>query len=77
MVLFHDDLLHGGAVNRGRTCRISIELTILYRSEAACWPENWRDSGDPRQAQTVAGRRDCAQGRGACFELDLAATVTI
>jgi hypothetical protein len=42
MVLFHDDLLHGGAVNRGRQCRISIELTILFRKEPA--PE-WGTSG--------------------------------
>ena len=31
IVMFHDDLLHGGAVNRGQKCRISIELTILFR----------------------------------------------
>jgi hypothetical protein len=31
MVLFHDDLLHGGAVNHGRKCRVSVELTILFR----------------------------------------------
>ena len=30
MVLFHDELLHGGAVNRGTTCRVSIELTVLF-----------------------------------------------
>lgn len=30
MVLFHDELLHGGAVNRAATCRVSIELTVLF-----------------------------------------------
>lgn len=30
MVLFHDELLHGGVVNRGSTCRVSIELTVLF-----------------------------------------------
>ncbi|RTR12005.1 hypothetical protein EJ903_25725 [Azospirillum griseum] len=33
---FHDDLLHGGAVNTGMTCRISIEFTCLY--EDSCGP---------------------------------------
>lgn len=33
MVLFHDALLHGGVVNRGTTCRVSIELTVLYRAD--------------------------------------------
>jgi len=33
MVLFHDNLLHGGVVNRGRKCRVSIELTILFPKE--------------------------------------------
>ncbi len=33
MVLFHDALLHGGALNRGSTCRVSIELTVTYRAE--------------------------------------------
>jgi hypothetical protein len=30
MVMFHDELLHGGVVNRGTTCRVSIELTVLF-----------------------------------------------
>jgi hypothetical protein len=30
MVLFHDEMLHGGAVNRGSACRVSIELTVLF-----------------------------------------------
>ena len=30
MVMFHDELLHGGVVNRGKTCRVSLELTVLY-----------------------------------------------
>jgi hypothetical protein len=30
MVLFHDELLHGGVVNRGTACRVSIELTVLF-----------------------------------------------
>jgi hypothetical protein len=38
MVLFHDDLLHGGAVNRGVRCRVSVELTVLYRPGAARLP---------------------------------------
>jgi hypothetical protein len=30
LVMFHDRLLHGGVVNRGNSCRVSIELTVLY-----------------------------------------------
>jgi ectoine hydroxylase-related dioxygenase (phytanoyl-CoA dioxygenase family) len=30
MVLFHDETLHGGVVNPGETCRVSIELTVLF-----------------------------------------------
>lgn len=30
-VVFHDKLLHGGAVNMADTCRVSIELTMLVR----------------------------------------------
>lgn len=30
MVMFHDEMLHGGVVNRGSTCRVSIELTVLF-----------------------------------------------
>lgn len=30
MVMFHDELLHGGVVNRGSSCRVSIELTVLF-----------------------------------------------
>ena len=33
MVLFHDSLLHGGALNAGKECRVSIEVTIAYRAE--------------------------------------------
>lgn len=33
MVLFHDALLHGGALNVGSTCRVSIELTVMYRAD--------------------------------------------
>jgi hypothetical protein len=33
MVMFHDALLHGGIVNRGRRCRVSLELTIFYRKD--------------------------------------------
>jgi hypothetical protein len=29
ILMFHDDLLHGGCVNQGRHCRVSVELTIL------------------------------------------------
>lgn len=35
MVMFHDELLHGGVVNRGSTCRVSIELTVLFDREDA------------------------------------------
>jgi hypothetical protein len=28
--MFHDELLHGGVLNRGATCRVSIELTVLF-----------------------------------------------
>lgn len=31
MVMFHDRLLHGGVVNRGKYCRVSLELTIFFR----------------------------------------------
>jgi hypothetical protein len=35
LVMFHDELLHGGVVNRGTRCRVSIELTVLFdRAEA-------------------------------------------
>lgn len=34
LVMFHDLLLHGGVVNRGRTCRVSLEFTIFFRKEA-------------------------------------------
>ena len=33
MVLFHDALLHGGAVNRGTRCRVSLEMTIFFRQD--------------------------------------------
>lgn len=33
MVMFHDELLHGGVVNRGATCRVSLELTVLFPRE--------------------------------------------
>jgi hypothetical protein len=35
MVMFHDELLHGGVVNRGATCRVSIELTVLFDKHEA------------------------------------------
>jgi ectoine hydroxylase-related dioxygenase (phytanoyl-CoA dioxygenase family) len=28
-VIFHDKLLHGGSINRGKICRLSIEFTML------------------------------------------------
>jgi len=44
MVLFHDEMLHGGVVNRGTTCRVSIELTVLFdRTEALARVTNMRD----------------------------------
>ena len=30
MVMFHDCLLHGGVVNRGKHCRVSFELTVFF-----------------------------------------------
>jgi hypothetical protein len=33
MVFFHDALLHGGVVNRGQFCRVSLELTVIYKVE--------------------------------------------
>jgi ectoine hydroxylase-related dioxygenase (phytanoyl-CoA dioxygenase family) len=33
MVLFHDALLHGGVVNRGNHCRVSLELTIFFHKD--------------------------------------------
>jgi len=33
MVLFHDALLHGGALNVGTTCRVSIEVTVMYLAD--------------------------------------------
>jgi hypothetical protein len=35
MVMFHDELLHGGVVNRGSSCRVSIELTVLFDRDDA------------------------------------------
>jgi hypothetical protein len=35
MVMFHDELLHGGVVNRGSNCRVSLELTVLFDREDA------------------------------------------
>jgi hypothetical protein len=47
LVLFHDDLLHGGIVNRGKTCRVSLELTVLYVEHEA------EVRGTARQGRTV------------------------
>lgn len=33
MVLFHDALLHGGALNLGTTCRVSVEVTVIFKAE--------------------------------------------
>ena len=33
LVQFHDALLHGGVVNRGTRCRVSIELTVVYNAD--------------------------------------------
>ena len=30
-IIFHDDLLHGGALNKGQTTRVSAEFTLLKR----------------------------------------------
>jgi hypothetical protein len=34
LVIFHDRLLHGGALNTGSTTRVSIEMTVLVREDA-------------------------------------------
>ena len=34
LVMFHDRLLHGGVVNRGATCRVSVELTVFFRVDS-------------------------------------------
>lgn len=49
MVLFHDELLHGGAVNRGTTCRVSIELTVLFDQA-----EGLRRAADLRRGRLAA-----------------------
>lgn len=49
MVLFHDELLHGGVVNRGSTCRVSIELTVLFDKTDAD-----RRAGDLRRRAAAA-----------------------
>ena len=41
MVMFHDELLHGGVVNRGSTCRVSIELTVLFHRADALRRAEW------------------------------------
>jgi hypothetical protein len=33
MVMFHDGLLHGGVINKGTRCRVSLEMTIFYRRD--------------------------------------------
>jgi hypothetical protein len=54
MVMFHDELLHGGVVNRGATCRVSMELTVLFP----------RDEGLARTARLLR-RRQPATGLAA------------
>ncbi|MBM3394765.1 MAG: phytanoyl-CoA dioxygenase family protein, partial [Betaproteobacteria bacterium] len=34
-LIFHEDLLHGGAVNAGQDTRVSTEITLVFESEAA------------------------------------------
>lgn len=34
VVIFHDDLVHGGAENRGSTTRVSLEFTLLVNKTA-------------------------------------------
>lgn len=54
MVMFHDWLLHGGVVNRGQKCRVSIELTIFYREDLASeGMRRWKDSLRSVQAQVA------------------------
>jgi hypothetical protein len=52
MVLFHDSLLHGGAVNKGKKCRVSLELTILFQTAEAKqrMDEQPRGTGSQRAA---------------------------
>lgn len=40
-VMFHDRLLHGGVVNRGHRCRVSLEFTIFFRLDSAPVPDAW------------------------------------
>lgn len=49
LVMFHDQLLHGGYVNRGQRCRLSLELTVLFDLS-----EGLRRRGGFRARRTVA-----------------------
>ena len=40
-VVFHDDLLHGGVINRGQRTRVSLEFTLFVREE------NWLKYREP------------------------------
>ncbi len=44
VILFHDNLLHGGAVGRGTATRVSLEFTLFARREVA---EPFLTSGTP------------------------------
>jgi hypothetical protein len=35
MLVFHDDILHGGSYNYGSTCRVSLEFTLLIEKQNA------------------------------------------
>ena len=30
-VVFNDNLIHGGAINKGLKCRVSVEFTMLIK----------------------------------------------
>ena len=49
MVLFHDALVLGGAINRGKRCRVSLELTVLFHK-----------SDGMRHMYTLLGNRKAA-----------------
>ena len=34
MVIFHDRMVHKGAVNRGTKCRVSVEMTLFFKPDA-------------------------------------------
>jgi hypothetical protein len=66
IVMFRDDMLHGGAVNRGTKCRVSIELTILFVKQTAAGRSSpARRRGELRTPESLHARRvRCSTGMG-------------